>query len=168
MDLKIIGWTDYDSNFPSIEIANEEVTEVFAIVVKEIRDGGYMFSAEDHQCAFCGVPVFDNGTCFRASMRAWGIVMSAAYPEIDGRETNYMDFYMSSPKETKLPKMLDVDIKPMESDNFNGLITPQDGEMISQSLQMGIPFMTTDKALNYIMDGIKEMQDLTSDDEDDN
>lgn len=35
-----------------------------------------------------------------------------------------------------------------------GLITPQDSEMISQSVQMGIPFMTTDKALNNLMDEI--------------
>lgn len=156
MNLKIVGWTDFDSNFPSITVTNEELNDVLAVVVNAIRDGGYMFSGEDHQCRFSGVPVFENGTCFRASMRAWGTIMAYAYPETDGEKTGYMDFYMGTIGERKMPDCTSYDIKPMESDNFNSLITPQDSEMISQSIQMGIPFMTTDKALNRLMDEIQE------------
>lgn len=167
MDLKIIGWTNYDSAFPSISVTQDEVNDVILIVAREIMNNGYMLSGDDHQNSYTGVPVFDNGTCFRASMRVWGTLMAAAYPEIDGNETNYMDFYISTPSEKKLPKEGNIDISPMASDNFQGMITPQDSEMISQSVQMGIPFMTTDKALNFIMDQINEALDHM-DDKDDN
>ena len=156
MDLKIIGWTDYDSEYPSITISNEEIGEVVSIVVDEIKANGYAFSGEQHQNSYTGVPVFDNGTCLRASMRTWGMIMSFAYPEIDGKRTQYMDFYMSCAAEEKMPEFKELSVKPADSDNFAGMITQQDGEMISQSLQMGIPFMTTDKALNRIMDEIQE------------
>ena len=156
MDLKVVGWTDYESNYPSITVSNEELNDVLVAVVDAIRDGGYMFSGDDHQCGLSGVPVFDNGSCFRASMRAWGTIMTYAYPEFNGEKTGYMDFYMSTVGERKLPDCTSCDIEPMESDNFNALITPQDSEMISQSVQMGIPFMTTDKALNSLMDEINE------------
>ena len=156
MDLKIIGWTDYDSYYPSVTIANEDLNKLLVIVANEIMDKGYMFSGQDHQNAYTGVPVFDNGTCFRASMRVWGTLMAAAYPEVNGSETNYMDFYMSTPDKKKLPESSDIDIEPMDSDNFQGIITPQDSEMISQSIQMGMPFITTDKTLNYLMDQINE------------
>ena len=159
MDLKVVGWTDYDSSYPSITVTNEELNEVLAIVVEAIREGEYMLSGEEHQCSYAGVPVFDNGTCFRASMRSWGTIMSFAYPEINGQKTNYMDFYMNTPAESNLPDALSIDIEAMVSDNFNGLITPQDSQMISQSVQMGIPFMTTDKALNHLMDEIKALME---------
>ena len=138
MDLKVVGWTDYDSNFPSISVTNEEVSEVLAVVVEAIREGEYMISGQDHQCASAGVPVFDNGTCFRASMRSWGSIMAFAYPEFNGQKTNYMDFYMSTVGEENLPEALTVDILPMVSDNFNAIITQQDSEMISQSIQMAV------------------------------
>ena len=159
MDLKIVGWTDYDSEYPSITVSNEEIGEIVSIVVDEIKEKGYAFSGNDHQNSYTGVPVFDNGTCLRASMRSWGMIMSFAYPEVDGKRTQYMDFYMSSAVAKKMPESSSIDIEPAVSDNFNAMITQQDGEMISQSLQMGIPFMTTDKALNAIMDGIKAMNE---------
>lgn len=159
MDLKIVGWTDYDSEYPSITVSNEEIGEVVSIVVDEIKEKGYAFSGNDHQNSYTGVPVFDNGTCLRASMRTWGMIMSFAYPEIDGKRTQYMDFYMYCAVDEKMPEAMALSVKPADSDNFAGMITQQDGEMISQSLQMGIPFMTTDKALNAIMDGIEAMNE---------
>lgn len=159
MKLKIIGWTDYDSHFPSITIANEEVNELLLIIIKEITAHGYMLSGEAHQNAVTGVPVFNDGTCFRGSMRAWSVIMSTAYPEIDGKETNYMDFYMSTPKPTKLPEQTQIDIEPLKANNFGGFIISQDREILSQSLQAGLPFLTTDKTLNNIMDEIKKKKD---------
>lgn len=156
MDLKIIGWTNYDSSFPSADITQDELNDVLLTVAREIKNNGYMLSGADHQNLDTGVPVFDNGTCFRASMRAWGLIMTIAFPEVNGSETQYMDFYMATPLDRKLPESGCIDIAPAVSDNFQGLLTPQDSEMISQSIQMGIPFMTTDKALNYMMDQIKE------------
>lgn len=154
--LKIIGWTDYSSDFPSATVANKDVNALLEIVVKEISANGYVFSGEEHQNADTGVPVFSDGTCFRASMRAWGCVMTAAYPKIDDREAHYMDFYMETPMPANLPKQTTIDVPPMKSDNFSGLIVSQDKEVLSESLSAGFPFFTTDKALNYIMDRIKE------------
>ncbi len=85
--------------------------------------------------------------------------MTFAYPEIDGKRTQYMDFYMSCAAEEKMPKSIELSVKPADSDNFAGMITQQDGEMISQSLQMGMQFMTTDKALNAIMDSIESVSE---------
>ena len=172
MDLKIIGWTNYDSHYPSTTIAQEDLNDLLAIIANEIIDKGYMFSGQDHQNSDTGAPVFDNGTCFRASMRAWGILMAAAYPTVNDSETQYMDFYMSTPLDKKLPESSSIDVTPAVSNDFNVLLTPQDSEMISQSIQMDIPFMTTDKALNYMMDQIKEaiakMEEETNDGEDNN
>ena len=156
MDLKIIGWTNYDSNYPSVSVTQDELNDVLLTVAREIKNNGYMLSGGDHQNSDTGVPVFDNGTCFRASMRSWGVIMTIAFPEVNGNETQYMDFYMSTPLDRKLPESSYIDISPADSDNFKGMITPQDSEMISQSVQMGIPFMTTDKALRVIMDEINE------------
>ncbi len=156
MDLKIIGWTDYNSDFPSVTVANEDIKELLDIVVKEILTNGYMFSGEEHQNTSTGVPVFGDGTCFRASMRAWGLIMTFAYPKIGDNETHYMDFYMETPMPANLPKQTELSVQPMKSDNFNGFIISQDKEVLSESLSSGLPFLTTDKALNYIMDEIEK------------
>ena len=155
MDLKIVGWTDYDSEYPSITVSNEEIGEVVSIVVDEIKEKGYAFSGNDHQNSYTGVPVFDNGTCLRASMRSWGMIMTFAYPEVDGQLTKYMDFYMDCAVEEKMPVCFELSVKPADSVNYDGMITQQDGEMISQSLQMGMKFMTTDKLLQRIVDSLE-------------
>ncbi|MBQ7761157.1 MAG: hypothetical protein IJ400_03785 [Clostridia bacterium] len=166
MDLKIVGWTDYDSNYPSITVSNEEVIPLIQIIIDELLENGYMISGADHQNQDCCVPVFDNGYCFRATMRAWGSVMSFAYQEIDGKETGYMDFYMSTPMERKLPESRTLQVEPADSDNFNGFLLPQDGELLSQSMQAGIPLITTDKALLQIAELLKKrMSDQDDEDE---
>lgn len=164
MDLKIVGWTNFESNYPCVAVSDEEVRDVMLIVAREILNCGYMLSGEQHQNSATGVPVFENGTCFRASMRTWGTIMAAVCPEIDGKELGYMDFYMSTPKKAIFPPEAEIPVAPSDSNNFNGMITPQDAEMISQSIQMGIPFMTTDKVLKYIMDGIKSAMESYKED----
>ena len=42
--------------------------------IQEIIEKGYLFSGEEHQNGLTGVPVFSDGTCFRASMRSWGMI----------------------------------------------------------------------------------------------
>lgn len=165
MDLKIVGWTDYDSSYPSITVSNEEVVPLIQIIIDEILENGYMISGTDHQNQDACVPVFDNGYCFRATMRAWGSVMSFAYQEIDGKETGYMDFYMSTPTQRKLPEYKKLDVEPADSDNFNGFLLPQDGELLTQSIQAGMPLMTTDKALIRIGELLKKRMEDQGDDE---
>ena len=163
MDLKIIGWTSYDSEFPSATIANEEIGAYLGVVIDEIVKCGYVFSGNDHQNSDTGVPVFDDGTCLRASMRSWGAIMSFAYPLIDGKPTEYMDFYMSTPGDSVFPEYSDIEISPADSDNFNGLINQQDSDLLSQTLGNNIPLMTMDKTLNRIVEEIR----LASEDSDD-
>ncbi len=154
MEFKVIGWTDYDSDYPTITVPDEEVGSLLGAVVDAIQEGEYVISGQDHQNSATGVPVFDNGTCFRASMRAWGSVMTYAYPEIDGKPTNYMDFYMYSPMEAKLPEYAEISVEPSDDESFGGLIIGQDNELLTQAIQMNMPLMTTDKTLNFIYEGI--------------
>jgi len=36
MDLKIVGWTNYDSSFPSVEVANEDVVNAVMAIGRMI------------------------------------------------------------------------------------------------------------------------------------
>ena len=165
MEFKIIGWTDYDSDYPSISVPDEEIGNLLGAIVDAIKEGGYVISGQDHQNSATGVPVFENGACFRASMRAWATVMTYAYPQIDDKATNYMDFYMYAPMEAKLPKYEEISVEPLDDENFGGLIVQQDNELLSQSIQMNMPLMTTDKTLNFIYEGI--MAQLADEDDGD-
>ena len=62
MDLKIVGWTNYDSAFPTANMTNETMEQTISCVVSAIAENGYVFSSEAHQNSDTGVPVFDNGT----------------------------------------------------------------------------------------------------------
>ena len=123
-------------------------------IVKEISDNGYIFSGEEHQNASTGVPILEDGSCFRASMRSWGIIMSAAYPTISERATNYMDFYMSTPSEANLPELSDINIEPSKSNYQGGFMSPEDNRILSDALSSGIPLLTTDKVLSSVYNDI--------------
>jgi hypothetical protein len=62
---------------------------------------------------------------------------------------------MSTPVKSVMPKKTEIGVPVAKADNFNGMIIRQDAEILNQSVQMGTPFVTTDKALNYILDAIK-------------
>ena len=87
-------------------------------------------------------------------MRAWGTVMTYAYPQIEDNATNYMDFYMETPLDKKLPEYKEIDVEPFDDENFGGLIVKQDNELLSQTIQMNMPLMTLDKTLQFIYEGI--------------
>ena len=150
MDLKVVGWTNYESPFPSADVTEETMDEVVFCVASEIRANGYMISGMDHQYTATGVPVFNDGTCLRASMRSWGMIMSVAYPELNGKETGYMDFYMDVPDKSVLPKETEINASPADSDNFFGMIVKNDGEMLAMSIKMKMPLKTNDKCIEAI------------------
>ena len=77
--LRIVGWTNFDSQYPSKPCTKEEMDEIILLIREEIIKNKYYFSGEEHQYSLTGVPVFSNGTCFRASMRCWGYLMSTIY-----------------------------------------------------------------------------------------
>ena len=95
-----------------------------------------------------------------------GARMSFAYPLIDGKPTEYMDFYMSTPGDSVFPEYSDIEISPADSDNFNGLINQQDSDLLSQTLGNNIPLMTMDKTLNRIAEAIRLASEESDDGED--
>lgn len=146
-ELKIIGWASFDDAYPTRQYSGEELSYVVQLIQQEIANNKYCFSGEEHQNSMTGVPVFSDGTCFRASMRCWGLIMAGVHSALDGKEYSYMDFYMSL-SDSKMPEFETLDITPAVVENsMPGYITKQDQEMISQSKMFGMPFITTDKVL---------------------
>ena len=146
-ELRIVGWTDFEDEYPTRQYSNEELGYVVSLIKAEIVKNKYRFSGEEHQNSMTGVPVFSDGTCFRASMRCWAQIMAVAYSQLEGKEYSYMDFYMTL-DDSKMPSYVPAGVEPAKiEDETYGYIVRQDHELISQSKAFGMPFMTTDKVL---------------------
>ena len=90
-------------------------------------------------------------------MRTWGQLMASAYSD-DDNEYQYMDFYMSIPTTRSLPEDEYFEVEENEDAKkviYHGCMMQQDTELISQSLQMGMPLMTTDKVVEAWYDYFK-------------
>lgn len=156
-ELKIVGWTSFEDIYPSRNVEGDEFQVIVQLIGEEIIKHGYCFSGEDHQNSFTGVPVFNDGTCLRASMRTWGLIMSVIYSALDEKEYSYMDFYMSTPKETVLPDMEMFDVKPSKEEQTRpGVIIQGDIELLSSSLNMDMELMTTDKIVKQYYELLKK------------
>jgi hypothetical protein len=156
-ELKIIGWTDFECEYPTKKLSNEELNQVIYLIREEIIENGYLFSGEEHQNSFTGVPVFSDGTCLRASMRAWGLIMSQCYQGPDGKELSYMDFYMSLGDISRLPEHKELNVEPQVVDEeSSGLTIKADRQVIDESLSFGMTFLTTDKVLKSILEKMNE------------
>ena len=155
--LKIVGWTSFECEYPSKNIESEEVREIVQLIGDEVVRNGYAFSGQEHQNALTGVPVFSDGTCLRASMRAWGQIMAAIYSAVEGLDLSYMDFYMDSYKETVLPEVqvVNVDVGYVE-DERPGMILQEDVELIYSTIQMGMELMTLDKVIKTYVELIQK------------
>ena len=150
-DLKIVGWTDFESNFPTKTINNEELYEIIKLIREEIFINKYVFSGEEHQNSLTGVPVFSDGTCFRASMRCWGMIMALIYAGPNDEKLTYMDFYMSLGNRSKMPEYKEINVKPLEVEVESiGCTVQIDHQIIEESLSFGMEFMTTDKVLKKL------------------
>ena len=103
-EYKIVGWADYDSEYPTKRVNEDNLRKVLFAVRKEIMDNKYYFSGEDHQNSLTGVPVFEDGTCFRSSMRCWAQIMASIYTDSEGNQRSYMDFYMFMDEDSRLPE----------------------------------------------------------------
>ena len=170
-DLKIVGWTNYDSSFPNLNFRGKEPSftdEIVQIIVNEIKKDHLLFAGDTHQGIYSCVPVFSNGTCLRCSMRAWGYIMSLAY-----NDDSYMNYYMATTmeKEEILPQN-EAAIEPNEDEKDNGalaMVIGPDVQAVTESLACGIEFMTFDKAIKENMPYIKmsyERQNSNDDQED--
>ena len=156
-ELRIVGWTNFECEYPSRNVEGEELREIVQLIGNEVLTHGYCFSGQDHQNANTGVPVFSDGTCLRASMRAWGLIMAAIYSAIDEVDLSYMDFYVDSYKKTVLPESSYIDIEPSYvKDERPGMILQEDVDLMSSSLQMGMDLMTFDKVFLRYMELIKK------------
>ena len=148
MALKIVGWTDFDCPYPTPKFDNEQLAEILTLIRQEIREHCYIFAGQDHQNSATGVPVFSDGTCFRASWRAWGLIMSQMYTDEDGNELSYMDFYMSLGNDAVMPEFSVIDVEPaVVEEESVGCTLAQDRQMVEQSIEMGMPFITLDTVL---------------------
>ena len=158
--LRIVGWTNFECEYPTKNAQGEEFREIMQLIGDEVVKHGYSFSGQDHQNELTGVPVFSDGTCLRASMRSWGYIMAAIYSEIEGKEITYMDYYMDSYKEKLMPeyKAIDIEIGHVEEER-PGMIVEEDVQLLSQSVAMGIKLMTFDKVLNGYAELLKQYKE---------
>lgn len=151
-ELKLVGWVDFDSEYPTKNTTQEELSLMIELIKQDILKNGYRFSGEEHQNALTGVPLFSDGTCFRASMRAWGTIMAMIYSDVDGINYPYMEFYMSLDNSV-LPEYKTIDILPNKDvEESFGCTVKEDAQLINEALSYGMPLMTTDKVLSVIMD----------------
>lgn len=159
MALKIVGWTDFDCRYPTPKVTGEAFSEMLQLIREEIYEHGYIFAGQDHQNSATGVPVFSDGTCFRASWRAWGSIMAQMYTDSEGNALSYMDFYMSLGDNAVMPEWSPIDVIPAVVDNLSvGCTLKQDRQMVEESLAMGMPFITMDVVLqNYYEQKKKEL-----------
>ncbi len=151
-ELKIVGWADFECDYPTPKLSREALGEVIGLIHEELMDKNYIFSGEEHQCAPTGVPVFSDGTCFRASMRAWGFIMSQIYTGPDGETLSYMDFYTSLGDASVMPEYTDFDVEPaVVEEESAGCTTKADKEFIEQSKALGMMTLTTDKVISKLL-----------------
>ena len=155
-ELKIVGWTDFDSYYPTRKMSNEEFIKVLNLIKTEIIENGYVFSGEEHQNSLVGAPLFSDGTCFRASMRAWGAIMASCYEGPGGMQLTYMEFYMSLEEASRMPLYEEIELEPATCvDESIGCTIKEDRQLIEESLAFGMELMTTDKVLKKLY---KEMK----------
>ena len=148
--LKIIGWTSFESEYPTPKFEYDEMMIYVNLIKKELKKKRYYFSGEAHQNAINGVPVFSDGTCFRASMRAWGLMMANAHSD-KKNDYQYMDFYMDNGGFTRFPKIKPIKVKPAVVEKLShGCTLRSDRSIIDDSKAFGMPFVTTDKVLQKL------------------
>ena len=159
-ELKIIGWASFDDAYPTRQYSGEELSYVVQLIQQEIANNKYCFSGEEHQNSMTGVPVFSDGTCFRASMRCWGYLMSTIYLGPNDEELSYMDFYMSLGENAILPKYEDIEVEPAKLEEESlGLMVQEDGNLLSETLSMGMPLMTMDKVIKRYMEKLESQNE---------
>ena len=155
--LSIVGWTNYDSEYPSMPF-DETYDERMDLIVEEIKKNGYVFAGDHHQYISTGVPVFSDGTCYRASMRAWGGVMSEVY---NGDSDGYMDYYMGMimSEEPVFPEEKEIPVPPAEVEY------EEDEDDNDDTASAKIPFLTMDKSLGNLLETLDSLG-IDIDDED--
>ena len=156
-EYKIVGWASYDDDYYTKAVPNDKAMEMVNAVALQIAEKGYCFSGQTHQNSPTGMPVFADGTSFRASMRCWGSIMALIYSS-EETEYGYMDFYMYSALEENLPEYEEIEVTPYpeETGAFPTAIA-EDMQLIKECLSLDMPLMTTDKAIRWMYDFFTEL-----------
>ena len=155
-DLKIIGWTSFDTDLPMVRDEYEFLLERINLIIEEIIKNDYYFSGESHQFSNTGVPVFSDGVAFKASMRAWGQIMAMARSKIDNKEYSYMSFYTYDDY-TKMPEASFISVEANTTkDRLSGCTIQEDIDLINEVLSCTMPFITMDKVLKEIYENAKK------------
>ncbi|MBQ2757663.1 MAG: hypothetical protein IJF31_04180 [Clostridia bacterium] len=157
-EFAIIGWTSFDAGYPTASLEEENMDRILPLLAQEITENGYAFSGEVHQYGEAGMPVFSDGTAFRASMRCWGAIMASLHAEDEGAPYEYMDFYMSTPGEEKMPEVGELPVPPSldEEEDFSGCTVEEDHDLLRETLMNRMPLFTTDKTLRALYESILE------------
>lgn len=151
--LKVVGWCSFASDYPTKKYNEKELKKVLKVVKKEISKNNYSFSGAIHQNASNGVPVLSDGSCLRCSMRFWGEIMKDVYSKKLKQELSYMDFYMSTVTDVKMPEVSEIKVKEIQLDyDYPGYTTNTDNQLISDAASLGFPLMTTDQVLKKIFE----------------
>ena len=153
--LKVVGWCSFASDYPTKKYNEKELKKVLKVVKKEISKNNYSFSGAIHQNSSNGVPVLSDGTCLRCSMRFWGEIMKDVYSKKLKQELSYMDFYMSTVTDVKMPEVSEIKVKESKLDyDYPGYTTNTDNQLISDAASLGFPLMTTDQVLKKIFENM--------------
>ncbi len=152
-ELKLVGWTHFDCPYPTPKLDKEGLNKMISLIKEDIMEHNYLFTGEDHQLRETGVPVFSNGTCFRASMRCWGSIMSEIYVRKDGTQMSYMDFYINKNIIPNMPLEMDIDVTPaVVEEESPGCTLKADREIADQSIACGMPLLTLDRVIQRYYD----------------
>ena len=153
--LKVVGWCSFASDYPTKKYNEKELKKVLKVVKKEISKNNYSFSGAIHQNSSNGVPVLSDGSCLRCSMRFWGEIMKDVYSKKLKQELSYMDFYMSTVTDVKMPEVSEIKVKEIQLDyDYPGYTTSTDNQLISDAASLGFPLMTTDQVLKKIFENM--------------
>ena len=153
--LKVVGWCSFASDYPTKKYNEKELKRVLKVVKKEISKNNYSFSGAIHQNASNGVPVLSDGSCLRCSMRFWGEIMKDVYSKKLKQELSYMDFYMSTVTDVKMPEVSEIKVNEIQLDyDYPGYTTNTDNQLISDAASLGFPLMTTDQVLKKIFENM--------------
>lgn len=150
-ELKLVGWASFECEYPTPKLNKEDMNKLIELIKKDIVKNRYIFSGAEHQQSRTGVPVFSNGTCFRASMRCWGVIMSELLEGPNGESLTYMDFYMSVACESNLPVYKDINIEPaVVSLESAGCTLKVDRQLVDDAIANNMPLLTSDKVLKKL------------------
>ena len=79
--------------------------------------------------------------------------MKDVYSKKLKQELSYMDFYMSTVTDVKMPEVSEIKVKEIQLDyDYPGYTTNTDNQLISDAASLGFPLMTTDQVLKKIFD----------------